>query len=45
MSVIRSRPSAVLAGGREYLLRYDLDTSLQVIHGVGFYDLGVYPRY
>jgi iron complex outermembrane receptor protein len=27
------------------LLRYDLDTALQVIHGVGFYDLGVYPRY
>src|SRR5262249_44721743 len=27
------------------LLRYDLDTSLGVIHGVGFYDLGVYPRY
>jgi outer membrane receptor protein involved in Fe transport len=29
----------------QYLLRYDLDTSLQVIHGAGFYDLGVYPRY
>lgn len=29
----------------QYLLRYDLDTSQQVIHGVGFYDLGVYPRY
>jgi len=29
----------------QYLRRYDLDTSLQVIHGVGFYDLGVYPRY
>jgi iron complex outermembrane recepter protein len=29
----------------QYLLRYDLDTSLQVIHGVGFYDLGVYPRF
>jgi iron complex outermembrane recepter protein len=29
----------------QYLLRYDLDTSLQVLHGVGFYDLGVYPRY
>ncbi|MBC7974141.1 MAG: TonB-dependent receptor, partial [Myxococcales bacterium] len=28
----------------QYLLRYDLDTSEQVIHGVGFYDLGVYPR-
>jgi len=29
----------------QYLLRYDLDTSLQVIHGRGFYDLGVYPRF
>jgi iron complex outermembrane recepter protein len=29
----------------QYLLRYDLDTSGRVIHGVGFYDLGVYPRY
>jgi outer membrane receptor protein involved in Fe transport len=29
----------------QYLLRYDLDTSTQVIHGAGFYDLGVYPRY
>ncbi|HET7503998.1 MAG TPA: TonB-dependent receptor, partial [Kofleriaceae bacterium] len=28
----------------QYLLRYDLETSQQVIHGVGFYDLGVYPR-
>jgi outer membrane receptor protein involved in Fe transport len=28
----------------QYLLTYDLDTSQQVIHGVGFYDLGVYPR-
>src|SRR6185295_11119587 len=28
----------------QYLLRYDLHTALQVIHGVGFYDLGVYPR-
>jgi outer membrane receptor protein involved in Fe transport len=27
------------------LLRYDLDTSQGVIHGIGFYDLGVYPRY
>jgi iron complex outermembrane receptor protein len=36
-----------LHGGLEaqYLLRYDLDTPLQVIHGVGYYDLGVYPRY
>ncbi|HEX8111752.1 MAG TPA: TonB-dependent receptor, partial [Kofleriaceae bacterium] len=29
----------------QYLLRYDLQTGSQVIHGVGFYDLGVYPRY
>jgi outer membrane receptor protein involved in Fe transport len=29
----------------QYLLRYDLDTLLQVIHGVGYYDLGAYPRY
>jgi iron complex outermembrane recepter protein len=29
----------------QYLLGYDLDTSRQVIDGVGFYDLGVYPRY
>ncbi len=29
----------------QYLLRYDLETGSQVIHGVGFYDLGVYPRY
>jgi iron complex outermembrane recepter protein len=29
----------------QYLLRYDLETSQQVIHGRGFYDLGVYPRY
>ncbi|HEX3761226.1 MAG TPA: TonB-dependent receptor [Kofleriaceae bacterium] len=29
----------------QYLLRYDLDTGQQVIHGVGYYDLGVYPRY
>jgi len=29
----------------QYLLRYDVDTAVQVIHGVGFYDLGVYPRY
>jgi iron complex outermembrane receptor protein len=27
------------------LLRYDLDTASGVIHGVGFYDLGVHPRY
>src|SRR6185503_10719107 len=27
----------------QYLLRYDLQTSMQVLHGVGFYDLGVYP--
>jgi len=29
----------------QYLLRYDLETSHQVLHGVGVYDLGVYPRY
>ncbi|HEX3761227.1 MAG TPA: TonB-dependent receptor [Kofleriaceae bacterium] len=29
----------------QYLLRYDLDTGQQVVHGVGYYDLGVYPRY
>jgi iron complex outermembrane receptor protein len=29
----------------QYLLRYDLETSGQAIHGVGFYDLGVYPRF
>jgi iron complex outermembrane recepter protein len=27
------------------LLRYDLDTAHGVIHGLGYYDLGVYPRY
>ncbi len=27
------------------LLRYDLVTAQQVIHGVGVYDLGVFPRY
>jgi outer membrane receptor protein involved in Fe transport len=29
----------------QYLLRYDLDTGSRVVHGVGYYDLGVYPRY
>ena len=29
----------------QYLLGYDLSTALQTIHGVGYYDLGVYPRY
>jgi outer membrane receptor protein involved in Fe transport len=29
----------------QYLIRYDLDTSMRVIHGAGYYDLGVYPRY
>jgi outer membrane receptor protein involved in Fe transport len=29
----------------QYLLRYDLHAASQVVHGVGFYDLGVYPRY
>jgi outer membrane receptor protein involved in Fe transport len=37
------RIHAALEG--QYLMSYDLDTSLQVIHGAGFYDLGVYPRY
>jgi outer membrane receptor protein involved in Fe transport len=29
----------------QYLLRYDLDTGQQIIHGAGYYDLGVHPRY
>jgi iron complex outermembrane recepter protein len=29
----------------QYLFAYDLETAGQVIHGRGFYDLGVYPRY
>src|SRR5262249_22880071 len=29
----------------QYLVRYDLDAGSQVVHGVGFYALGVYPRY
>jgi iron complex outermembrane receptor protein len=29
----------------QVLLRYDLDAGNQVVHGVGYYDLGVYPRY
>jgi iron complex outermembrane recepter protein len=29
----------------QYLRSYDLDTSRGVIHGRGFYDLGVYPRF
>jgi outer membrane receptor protein involved in Fe transport len=29
----------------QYLRRYDLATPLQVVHGAGFYDLGVNPRY
>ncbi len=29
----------------QYLLTYDLDTGKQIIHGAGFYDLGVFPRY
>jgi len=29
----------------QYLVRYDLDTSQQRIHGAGFYDLGAYPHY
>jgi outer membrane receptor protein involved in Fe transport len=28
----------------QYLLSYDLETAGQVVHGVGFYDLGVNPR-
>jgi iron complex outermembrane recepter protein len=28
----------------QYLLAYDLDTASQTVHGVGYYDLGVYPR-
>ena len=29
----------------QYLSRYDLDTGQQTVHGVGYYDLGVFPRY
>jgi iron complex outermembrane receptor protein len=29
----------------QYLFRYDLATANQTIHGVGVYDLGVYPHY
>jgi iron complex outermembrane recepter protein len=29
----------------QYLFHYDLETAGQVIHGRGYYDLGVYPRY
>jgi outer membrane receptor protein involved in Fe transport len=29
----------------QYMLRYDLETSQQVVHGAGFYDLGVYPHW
>ena len=29
----------------QYLLKYNLDNTLQVIHGLGNYDLGVYPRF
>ena len=29
----------------QYLLRYDIETDDQVVHGVGVYDLGVFPRY
>jgi outer membrane receptor protein involved in Fe transport len=29
----------------QYLLRYDLDTGHQTIHGAGYYDLGARPRY
>ncbi|HEY1558826.1 MAG TPA: TonB-dependent receptor [Kofleriaceae bacterium] len=29
----------------QYLIRYDIETEQQIVHGAGFYDLGVYPRY
>jgi outer membrane receptor protein involved in Fe transport len=29
----------------QYLIGYDIETDNQVVHGLGFYDLGVYPRY
>jgi outer membrane receptor protein involved in Fe transport len=29
----------------QYLLKYNLDNAIQVVHGLGNYDLGVYPRY
>ena len=29
----------------QYLLKYNLDNEIQVVHGLGNYDLGVYPRY
>jgi iron complex outermembrane recepter protein len=29
----------------QYLLKYNLDNTSQIIHGLGNYDLGVYPRY
>jgi hypothetical protein len=28
----------------EYLLTADIDNSIQILHGRGFYDLGVFPR-
>jgi outer membrane receptor protein involved in Fe transport len=28
----------------QYLFKYNLDNEIQVLHGVGNYDLGVYPR-
>ena len=29
----------------QYLLQYDIDNSIQIIQGKGYYDLGVYPKY
>ena len=29
----------------QYLLKYNLDNTSQIIHGLGNYDLGVYPKY
>jgi outer membrane receptor protein involved in Fe transport len=29
----------------QYLLKYNLDNEIQVIHGLGNYDLGMYPKY
>jgi iron complex outermembrane receptor protein len=28
----------------QYLLKYELDNTIQLLQGVGYYDLGVYPR-
>ena len=29
----------------QYLFKYNLDNTIQVLHGLGNYDLGVYPKY